>query len=108
MPTDHFSNEIKGTNLSYLLLAQNLVRHDKADALYRLGLSEDAADFIALLSTTQMLALADSAILLSRLRLDDAMILGLLTKHRSRSQNSEVIKSLHANILLASHFEEAL
>lgn len=108
MQTQHFAKEIKDINLSYLLLAQNLVRHDRADALYRLGLSEEAADFIALLTTSQLMALADSAILLSRLRLDDSMILGLLAKHKARSQAGFETTRLHANILMAGNFEEAL
>src|SRR5690606_14381904 len=36
--------EIRETNLSYLILAQRLIREDRAQALYRLGVSEGAAD----------------------------------------------------------------
>ena len=33
--------EIREANLSYLILAQPLIRTDRAQALYRLGISEE-------------------------------------------------------------------
>ena len=33
--------EIREANLTYLMLAQTLIRKDKAEAVFRLGLSED-------------------------------------------------------------------
>ena len=56
--TDQLLAEIREANLSYLMLAQNLIRADRAQALYRLGVSEDTADLIAALSPAQMLKIA--------------------------------------------------
>ena len=36
--------EIKDANLNYLMLAQQLIRSDKATAIFRLGISKDIAD----------------------------------------------------------------
>lgn len=41
MNHDQMSAEIRDANLTYLMLAQNLIRKDKAAALFRLGVSED-------------------------------------------------------------------
>ena len=38
--------EIKELNLAYLMLAQQLIRQDRAGAIYRLGISDDIADLI--------------------------------------------------------------
>ena len=39
-------DEIRETNLSYLLLAQQLIREDRAEATFRLGISEEVADAV--------------------------------------------------------------
>ena len=46
MNTQQLLDEIRDANLSYLVLAQHLIRQDKAEALYRLGLSEEVADVL--------------------------------------------------------------
>ena len=43
MNTDQILNEIRDANLSYLMLAQNLIRADREQAMYRLGVTEDSA-----------------------------------------------------------------
>jgi flagellar transcriptional activator FlhC len=50
MNNDQILMEIRETNLSYLMLAQSLIRADREQALFRLGLSEEAADRISALS----------------------------------------------------------
>jgi flagellar transcriptional activator FlhD len=40
-------NDIKEVNLSYLMLAQNMVRSDREAAIFRLGISEEIADVLA-------------------------------------------------------------
>ena len=44
--TDQLMNEIREANLSYLMLAQNMVRQDRDAAVYRLGVSEDVANVL--------------------------------------------------------------
>ena len=43
MTADQILAEIREANLSYLMLAQSLIRVDIDQALYRLGVSEDTA-----------------------------------------------------------------
>ncbi len=43
MNADQILTEIREANLSYLMLAQSLIRADREQALYRLGISEDTA-----------------------------------------------------------------
>ena len=50
MNADQILSEIREANLSYLMLAQSLIRADREQALYRLGISEESAALIALLS----------------------------------------------------------
>lgn len=47
--------EIREANLTYLMLAQTLIRKDKAEAVFRLGLSEEACDILGTLSAAQIL-----------------------------------------------------
>lgn len=108
--TDQLTSEIRDANLTYLMLAQKLIRQDKAEALFRLGVSEESADLIATLSPSQILKIASSAMLLCRFRVDDDMVWGLLTNHTntaSRVDNDATTK-LHASILMAGRFAEAM
>ena len=68
MTHDQMLAEIREANLTYLMLAQNLIRQDKAEAVFRLGLNEDSADLLATLSTAQVLKLASGNTLLCRFR----------------------------------------
>lgn len=107
MNTDQMLAEIREANLSYLMLAQSLIREDKAQALFRLGISEESADLIDTLSPAQIMKLASSNMLLCRFRATDDMVWGLLTNHnvRTRTANDETLK-LHANIVMSSRFAE--
>ncbi|MEO8133103.1 MAG: flagellar transcriptional regulator FlhD [Betaproteobacteria bacterium] len=97
MKTDQLLDEIREANLSYLVLAQHMLRKDKASALYRLGLSEEVADVIEGLSTGQLLKIAAANILMCRFRFDDEMVWKLLTSHtRDRG-----VAGAHAAILMA-------
>lgn len=108
--TEQLLDEIREANLTYLMLAQRLVRLDKAEALFRLGLSEESADLIATLSTAQVLKLASTNTLLCRFRADDDMVWNLLTsnhKPQRASASNDVTQRLHANILMASRLADA-
>ncbi len=108
MTTDQrLMSEIREANLSYLILAQSLIRSDRAQALYRLGISEDVADLIDRLTTGQMLKIAASNTLLCRFRFDDSMIWGLITDHGRPADAESNASRLHASILQAGRFSEA-
>src|SRR5205814_1112929 len=68
MNADQILTEIREANLSYLMLAQSLIRADREQALYRLGISEESAALIALLSPGQMMKIASGNTLLCRFR----------------------------------------
>ena len=46
LTNEQLLNEIRETNLAYLMLAQRMIREDRAQALFRLGLSDETADLI--------------------------------------------------------------
>ena len=108
MSNDQLSTEIRDANLTYLMLAQTLIRKDKADALFRLGISEESADLIATLSPAQILKIASSPMLLCRFRVDDDMVWGLLTNHTPAKVDNDATTKLHASILMAGRFSEAM
>ena len=108
MNADQILMEIREVNLSYLMLAQSLVRSDREQALFRLGISEESAHLIATLSPLQIMKLASSNMLLCRFRADDDMVWNLLTQHNlpARTANESTAR-LHANLLMSSRFAEA-
>lgn len=108
MTDDQLTTEIREANLTYLMLAQNVIRKDKAEALFRLGVSEESADLIATLSPAQILKIAASPMLLCRFRVDDDMVWSLLTNHTATKVNNDATTKLHASILMAGRFAEAM
>ena len=101
-------SEIREANLTYLMLAQKLIRQDKAEALFRLGMNEESADILSALSAAQVLKLASGNTLLCRFRVDDDMVWGLLTNQTLKKVGSEATNRLHANILMAGRLSEVL
>src|SRR5437763_8543696 len=71
MNADQILTEIREANLSYLMLAQSLIRSDREQALYRLGVTEESASLIALLTPAQMMKIASGNTLLCRFRMDE-------------------------------------
>ena len=106
MNADQILSEIREANLSYLMLAQSLIRTDRDQALYRLGVSEDTANMINTLTPAQMMKIASGNTLLCRFRMDDDMVWGLLTSHGKSAANDSVSR-LHASILMAGRHEHA-
>lgn len=106
MNPDQVLTEIREANLSYLMLAQSLIRSDREQALYRLGITEESAAMIALLTPAQMMKIAAGNTLLCRFRMDDDLVWGLLTNHGKGSAN-DTTNRLHASILLAGRHQEA-
>ena len=76
--TSEMLNEIREVNLSYLLLAQRLLREDKPMGMFRMGISDQLADVLASLSLAQTVRLAASNQVLCRFRFDDHALLSAL------------------------------
>jgi flagellar transcriptional activator FlhD len=108
MDSDQLLAEIREANLTYLMLAQNLIRKDRAEALYRLGLTEEAADLLSMLSTAQLLKIASSNMLLCRFRVDDDLVWNLLTSHNVKKVDNSTTTQLLASILMAGRFAESM
>ncbi|MGY0197758.1 flagellar transcriptional regulator FlhD [Leptothrix sp. BB-4] len=106
MNTEQILSEIREANLSYLMLAQSLIRADREQALFRLGVSEETATVIETLSPSQMMKIASGNTLLCRMRVDDDLVWSLLTNHGKSAANDGVSR-LHASILMAGRHREA-
>ena len=106
MNTEQILAEIREANLSYLMLAQSLIRADREQALFRLGVSEETAAILDTLSPSQMMKIASGNTLLCRMRVDDDLVWSLLTNH-GKSAANDGISRLHASILMAGRHHEA-
>jgi flagellar transcriptional activator FlhD len=106
MNAEQIVAEIREANLSYLMLAQTLIRVDREQALYRLGIGEDTATLIAGLTPAQVMKTAQTNTLLCRFRMDDEIVWNLITSHGKAAANEQVGR-LHAAILLAGRHQEA-
>ena len=106
MTADQILTDIREANLSYLMLAQSLIRADRDQALFRPGLSEANAALIALLTPAQMMKISSGTTLLCRFRMDDDLVWSLLTNH-GKSASNDTTSRLHASILMAGRHQEA-
>lgn len=102
---EQLMTEVREANMSYLMLAQHMLREDRDQAMYRLGLTEDVAEMIAALTPGQLLKIANSNMLMCRFRFDDDVVWDLLLSHgKARTANDGVnANAIHAGILMASH-----
>jgi flagellar transcriptional activator FlhD len=101
--SEHPLDSIRELNLSYMLLAQRLLREDKAIGMYRLGISAEVADILESLSPAQIVKIAATQHLLCFFRFKDYTILSSLTH---AAKNADVIPA-HAAIVLAAQPVEA-
>lgn len=90
--------EVQELNLTYLLLAQRLLKEDKPTGLFRLKLSEEMADLLLSLSTRQLTQLSRTNQLLCTFNIDNAPNLArVLFNERDHG-----LTQTHAALLLAS------
>jgi flagellar transcriptional activator FlhD len=108
MTNDQMMTDIREANMTYLMLAQSLIRQDKGEALFRLGMSEESADLISALSPAQVMKIASSNMLLCRFRVDDDMVWSLLTNHSANKVDNDATNKLHASILMTGRYAEAM
>lgn len=91
------SKEIADLNLTYMLLAQKLLREDKAAAMLRLGTSPEMADLLIGMSLPEVIRIATSNFVLCAFRLDELPI--FRTVMQGAGQGS--LQQAHLSILLA-------
>ena len=104
MNTAQLHEEIKEANLSYMLLARQMIQEDKASAIFRLGISQEMAELVAGLSSAQLLKMAASNMLLCRFRFDEKLLLNMITDYNTGRMMSQA----HTAILMAGQPMEAL
>ncbi|MFJ4144130.1 flagellar transcriptional regulator FlhD [Pseudomonas sp. NPDC089734] len=90
--------DIQDLNLSYLLLAQNLLRKDREVAIFRLKLSEKMADLLIKLSSKQMTQLARVNQLICRPVFEETE---RLTRILGNSRELGMVE-IHSALLMAS------
>lgn len=79
MQQQNLLDDMRELNLSYLMLAQRMLREDYPVGLFRLGLSADVADALLKLSPPQLLRLSNLNMALGRLRLDSPEVVAALS-----------------------------
>lgn len=95
---DERKQSIQDLNLSYLLLAQRLIREDSIAAGFRLGLNDATMETLKGLSLPQLIKLSSTGQLISRLRIDDEAVIACLTKE----SRIDALQRLHTGIILSS------
>lgn len=95
------SKEISDLNLNYMLLAQKLLRQDRAAAMFRLGITRELADMLVGMSLSQIVRLAATNFVLCGFRLADVPCMGIMVQD-SKDQS---LQQAHLSILLAARTE---
>lgn len=96
--------EVQEINLSYLLLAQRLLREDVAMGMFRLGVSAEVAEILVGLTIQQVTRIAGCGQMICQFRFASPDILAALERDRPTANMS----STHAAILLAGMPAEKL
>lgn len=89
--------EIGDINLAYMLLAQKLVKQDKAAAMFRLGIGDELADLLVTMTLAQIVKLASSNLLLCSFRLEDNPMFAVMGQ-----QKDGALQQAHMSILMAA------
>lgn len=104
MNTMQLQEDIRDINLSYLMLAQRMIKENKAAAVFRLGISQDLVDMLANLAPAQVIKMAASNMLLCRFRFDEQLLLNMVADHNK----DRLMSKAHAAILMLAQPVEEL
>lgn len=102
MKVTEMSKEISDLNLTYMLLAQKLLRQDRAAAMFRLGISRELADMLVGMSLAQIVRLATTNFVLCSFRLDDLASMGAVVQEAK----DPLLQQAHVSIVLAGRQNE--
>ncbi|WNN54722.1 flagellar transcriptional regulator FlhD (plasmid) [Hafnia alvei] len=95
---------IHNINLSYLLLAQRLIRDDQLAAGFQLGLDDHAIEILKDLSLPQLIKLSSIGQLICRLRVDNKAVIDCLTK----DSRIDALQRIHTGIILSTELLDSL
>jgi flagellar transcriptional activator FlhD len=90
------SKEISDLNLTYVLLAQKLLRQDRVGAMLRLGISAELADLLIGMTLAQVIKLATSNFVLCAFRVNELPLATLAPQTRQTS-----LQQSHVSIVMA-------
>jgi flagellar transcriptional activator FlhD len=91
------SREIADLNLTYVLLAQKLLRQDRVSAMLQLGISAEMADLLIGMSLADVIRIATTNFVLCGFRLDELPIFrSVMQKEQETS-----LQQAHISIVLA-------
>lgn len=93
-----FHAEIRELNFAYLVLAQQMLRSDRATALFRLGIGDEVADLIESMSAAKLAKMANAQVLMPSFRFDDERLVRLMAGEGRDATSA----GLHAAILAAA------
>lgn len=97
-------NTITELNLFYLMLAQRMIQDSEAEAMLRLGVSQDIARLIAALTPAHLIKLSRTNMLLCRFRFDDHALLASLASDTPQHD----LHQMQLAILMASQPVESI
>jgi flagellar transcriptional activator FlhD len=97
MSSNESLDSIREINLSYMILAQRMLREDESVAMFRFGLSPEVAATLASLTFAQIIKLCGSSQLLCVFRFNDHALLSALTQPATHAD----VGSTHAAILFS-------
>lgn len=95
---------INDLNLSYLLLAQSLIKEDKDAASFRLGLTDPLMNILKGLSVSQLIKLASTNQLICQLRINSEAVIDFLTK----DSRIDALQRVHTGIILSTDLLQTL
>lgn len=102
--TEQIQN-IKDLNLSYLLLAQQLINQGDNDAAsFRLGLPEPIISILKNLSISQLIKLASTNQVICQLRINSETLIDFLTK----DSRIDALQHIHTGIILSTDILHSL
>ena len=104
MNTMQLQESIRDINLNYLMLAQQMIKENKAAAIFRLGISHDLVDMLSNLAPTQIIKMSASNMLLCRFRFDEQLLLNMVTDYNQ----DRLMSNAHAAILMSAQPVEEL
>ncbi|ROP58292.1 flagellar transcriptional activator FlhD [Enterobacter sp. BIGb0383] len=95
---------INDLNLSYLMLAQSLIKQDKNAACFRLGLTDSLMELLKNLSAPQLIKLASTNQLICQLRINSEAVIDCLTK----DSRIDALQRVHTGIILSTDLLHSL
>ena len=98
MSTIELQEGIRDINLNYMMLAQQMIHENKAEAIYRLGISQDLVEMLSGLSAAQVIKMATSNMLLCRFRFNEELLLNMVTDYNK----DRLMSKAHAAILMSA------